>query len=66
VATSSVYRLLCREGLAAAEMLTVHQPVLSVPGYLLRAGVHDVTTYDWQQFLNYADRHLRSTHAGRG
>ncbi len=57
-AAGPVYRLLGTDGLTAADWPGVHQPVHSTIGYHLRAGIHDVTEYDWDQWLEFADRHL--------
>jgi hypothetical protein len=53
-----VYRLLGREGLGVEEMPPVDQPVGQTVGYHIRSGDHDITPYDWQQYLDFADRHL--------
>jgi hypothetical protein len=59
-AADPVYRLLGTDGLLAERWPPVGQPVLGQIGYHVRAGGHDVTDFDWTQYLAFADRHLRS------
>jgi hypothetical protein len=53
-----VYRLLGTPGLGATSMPEVNQPVGHTVGYHIRSGIHDVTQYDWDQYLQFADRHF--------
>lgn len=59
VAASEVYRLLGRKGLdAAAAMPEVNHPVGDDVRYHVRTGKHDITPYDWGQYLEFAARHF--------
>lgn len=59
-AAEPVYRLLGREGLGVAERPAPDQPVGAAIGYHLRTGKHALTGYDWERYLDFADRHLRA------
>ena len=55
-----VYALFGRKGLGVADMPAVNQPVLGDGiAYHIRTGKHDITAYDWAQYLNFADRALK-------
>lgn len=59
VAAGPVYRLFGLKGLETDRMPAVHQPIMNTLGHHIRAGKHDVTGYDWEQYLKFADMHLR-------
>jgi hypothetical protein len=52
---SRVYELLGKKGIGTDQMPAVHQPVGETVRYHIRAGKHDVTDYDWEQYLKFAD-----------
>jgi hypothetical protein len=54
-----VYQLLEAGGLPTEKMPEVDRPVHGTIGYHIRSGKHDVTDFDWQQYLDFADKHLK-------
>jgi hypothetical protein len=53
-----VWKLFGLPGLGVEEWPAVDQPVGATLGYHVRTGKHDVLAYDWEQYLNFADKHL--------
>ena len=59
VAADPVYRLLGTEGLPATEMPKINSSVQGKIAYHIRSGGHNVTPYDWEEYLTFADRQIK-------
>ena len=60
VFASPVYALFGLPGLPVKEMPAVNKPVQTgFIGYHIRTGKHDITPYDWEQYLNFADKYFK-------
>lgn len=55
----AVYRLYGLEGVGVADLPPVGHSVGGHIGYHIRAGRHDLTAWDWERYLDFADRHLK-------
>ncbi len=54
-----VYRLLGQESRVPETLPPLGEPILDSPiGYHVRAGGHSVELFDWERFMDFADRHL--------
>ncbi len=60
VAAGPVYRLLGAQDLGTNEMPALNQPIMHTIGYHIRTGKHALTDFDWDQFIAFADMHLRN------
>ena len=56
---SPVYELFGKHGIAAQPMPGLRTPVGDAVRYHIRDGKHDVTAYDWEQYLKFADAQWR-------
>ena len=54
------YDLYGKKGLGTETHPGLNQPVGEHIGYHIRSGKHDVTDYDWQQFMAFARRHFKT------
>lgn len=59
-AVSRVYALYGKTGIVDASMPSLEHPIGKVVRYHVRHGGHDVTAYDWEQYLNFADQFVRN------
>lgn len=53
-----VYELFGKKGLSTTEMPAVNQPVQNTIGYHIRSGKHNVTDFDWEQYIKFAKAHF--------
>jgi hypothetical protein len=54
---SPVYALFGKQGVIVDEQPAIDTPVGDFIGYHIRTGKHDVTDFDWTQYMNFAARH---------
>jgi hypothetical protein len=60
VEASKVYELLGKRGLGTDKMPPLNQPIMTgTVAYHVRDGKHDVTAFDWDQYLAFAKLQLR-------
>ena len=55
----TVYALFGKKGLGVDSMPAVNSPVGETIRYHIRTGKHDITFYDWEQYIDYADKEFR-------
>jgi hypothetical protein len=53
-----VYGLYGLSGLDTDVQPGLNQPIMNDIGYHIRTGIHDVTDYDWERFMDFADKHF--------
>ena len=53
-----VYHLFGYKGLKTDKMPGINQPIGERVAYHIRSGVHDVTDYDWENYIRFANRWL--------
>jgi hypothetical protein len=58
-AADPVYLLLGTNGLPATQWPALNTPSVGRIAYHVRPGGHNVTNYDWEQYLNFADHYLK-------
>lgn len=59
VAAGPVYRMLGAEDLGTDQMPPLNHPIQHTIAFHYRSGKHEVTAFDWDQFLSFADKHLK-------
>ena len=58
VNAASVYKLFGSKGLGVDVMPDVNISVSGDIGYHIRSGNHDITSFDWSNFLDFTDKYF--------
>jgi hypothetical protein len=59
VAAGPVFKLLGKHGIEEEQMPPVNEAIMRDAGFHCHAGKHEVLPFDWDQYLRFADMHLR-------
>ena len=54
-----VYQLYGKSGITQKQMPEVNQPLINTVAYHIRSGGHDVTDYDWEQYIRWAKKYVQ-------
>lgn len=61
-----VYALFGKQGLDVTVRPAVNEPVMHDVAYHIRSGKHDVTAFDWEQYLKFMDREFGAPGTAHG
>ena len=56
---TQVYHLYDMEGIETMEMPKVNEPIHNTVSYHIRTGKHDVTDYDWENYIKWANAFVK-------
>jgi hypothetical protein len=59
LAAGPVYRLLGKQGLDTDRMPPLDTPIVHTIAFHTHTGKHEITDFDWEQYLAFADMHLK-------
>ena len=54
-----VFELYGKKGIEQTEMPEVNQPIQNIVAYHIRTGEHDVTEFDWEQYIKWATKFVK-------
>jgi len=54
-----VYELYGKKGISSNNMPNVNNPIQNTVAYHIRTGKHDVTDFDWEQYIKWADKFIK-------
>jgi hypothetical protein len=54
-----VYEIYGKKGIPSDEMPKVNQPIQNTVAYHIRTGKHDVTDFDWEQYIKWANKFIK-------